>query len=101
MGMAPPVRFLDFISLLVHVSPPRTPLPCRASFAAGGEFVWARVVLAFASASTTVLYCVTPVCILKKKHRARHGCDQGRRGEGRGEAAAEKGGESAKGMHVT
>ena len=46
MGMAPPVRFLDFVSLLVHVSPPRTPLPCRASFAAGGEFVWARVVLA-------------------------------------------------------
>ena len=46
MGMAPPVRFLDFISLLVHVSPPRASLPCRASFAAGGEFGWARVVLA-------------------------------------------------------
>ena len=41
----PRVHFLHFISLLVHVSPPRTPLPCRASFAAGGEFGWARVVL--------------------------------------------------------
>ena len=46
MGMPPLVHFLDFISLLVHVSPPRTSLPCRASFAAGGEFGWARVVLA-------------------------------------------------------
>ena len=42
----PLVHFLHFISLLVHVSPPCASLPCHASFAAGGEFGWARVVLA-------------------------------------------------------
>ena len=46
MGMAPLVHFLNFISLLVHVSPPRASLPCHVSFTAGGEFGWARVVLA-------------------------------------------------------
>ena len=46
MGMPPPVHFLNFISLLVHVSPPCASLPCQASFTAGGEFVLARVVLA-------------------------------------------------------
>ena len=45
-GNAPPFHFLNFISLLSYVSPPRASLPCRASFAAGGEFGWARVVLA-------------------------------------------------------
>ena len=42
----PLVHFLNTISLLVHVSPPRASLPCRASFTAGCEFGWARVVLA-------------------------------------------------------
>ena len=46
MGMAPLVHFLDFISLLGYVSPPCASLPCHASFAAAGEFGWARVVLA-------------------------------------------------------
>ena len=46
MGMPPLVYFLNFISLLVHVSPPCASLPCHASFAAGGEFGWARFVLA-------------------------------------------------------
>ena len=46
MGMPALVHFLDFISLLVHVSPPRASLPCHASFTEGGEFGWARVVLA-------------------------------------------------------
>ena len=46
MGMAPLVHFLNLFSLLVYVSPPRASLLCHASFAAGGEFVWARVVLA-------------------------------------------------------
>ena len=46
MGMPPRVHFLNFISLLVYVSPPCASLPCHASFAAGGEFGWARVVLA-------------------------------------------------------
>ena len=45
MGMPPLVHFLNFISLLVHVSPPRASVPCHASFAAAGEFGWARVVL--------------------------------------------------------
>ena len=42
----PLVHFLDFISLLVHVSPPCASLPCHASFAAASEFSWASVVLA-------------------------------------------------------
>ena len=48
MGMPPPplVHFLNFVSLLVHISPPCASLPCHASFAAAGEFGWARVVLA-------------------------------------------------------
>ena len=50
MGMPPPppptVHFLNFISLLVYVSPPCASLPCHASFAAASEFGWARVVLA-------------------------------------------------------
>ena len=46
MGMPPLVHFLDFIFLLVNVSPPCPSLPCHASFAAASEFVWARVVLA-------------------------------------------------------
>ena len=46
IGMPPLVHFLDFISLLVHVSPPCASLPCHASFAAASEFSWARVVLA-------------------------------------------------------
>ena len=46
MGMPPRVHFLNFISLLVHVSPPRASLSCHVSFATGGEFGWARVVLA-------------------------------------------------------
>ena len=46
MGMHPLVHFLHFTSLLVHVSPPCASLPCHASFAAGGEFDWVRVVLA-------------------------------------------------------
>ena len=47
MGMPPLVHFLNTISLLVYVSPPRASLPCHASFlAAGGEFGWARVGLA-------------------------------------------------------
>ena len=45
MGMPPLVHFLNFISLLVHVSPPRASVHCHASFAAAGEFGWARVVL--------------------------------------------------------
>ena len=45
MGMAPPVHFLHFISLLVYVSPPCASLPCHASFTAESEFGWARVVL--------------------------------------------------------
>ena len=46
MGMPHFLHFLDFISLLGYVCPPRASLPCRASFAAAGEFGWARVVLA-------------------------------------------------------
>ena len=47
MGMPPLVHFLNTISVLVYVSPPRTYLPCRASFlAARSGFGWARVVLA-------------------------------------------------------
>ena len=46
MGMPPRVHFLNFISLLVYVSPPCASLPCHASFAAASGFVWARVVLA-------------------------------------------------------
>ena len=46
MGMPPLVHFLNFISLLVHISPPCASLPCHASIAAVGEFGWARVVLA-------------------------------------------------------
>ena len=46
MGMPPLVHFLDFISLLVYVSHQHASLPCHASFAAVGEFGWARVVLA-------------------------------------------------------
>ena len=47
MGMPPLVHFLNFISLLVYVSPPCASLPCHASFlAARSEFSWARVVLA-------------------------------------------------------
>ena len=43
----PPVHFLNFISVLVYVSPPCASLPCHASFlAARSEFSWARVVLA-------------------------------------------------------
>ena len=42
----PFVHFLDFISLLVYVSHQHASLPCHASFAAVGEFGWARVVLA-------------------------------------------------------
>ena len=45
-GNAPLVHFLDFIFLLVNVSPPCDSLPCHASFAAASEFGWARVVLA-------------------------------------------------------
>ena len=45
-GNAPPVHFLDFISLLVYVSHQHASLPCHVSFTAGGEFGWARVVLA-------------------------------------------------------
>ena len=45
-GNAPPVNLLNLISLLVYVSPPCASLPCHASFAAGGEFGWAWVVLA-------------------------------------------------------
>ena len=46
-GNAPLVHFLNFISLLVYVSPPCASLPCHASFAAArSEFGWARVVLA-------------------------------------------------------
>ena len=42
-----PVHFLDFISLLVYVSPPRASLPCHASFlAARSGCGWARGVLA-------------------------------------------------------
>ena len=44
MGMPPLVHFLNFISLLVHISPPCASLPCHASFAAASEFGWARVV---------------------------------------------------------
>ena len=46
MGMPPLVHFLDFISLLSYVSHQHASLPCHASFAAAGEFGWARVVLA-------------------------------------------------------
>ena len=46
MGMPPLVHFLNTISVLVYVSPPRASLPCHVSFTAGGEFGWARVVLA-------------------------------------------------------
>ena len=42
----PPVDFLNFISLLVHVSPPCASLPCHASFLTVREFGWAGVVLA-------------------------------------------------------
>ena len=41
----PPVHFLNFISLLVHVSPPCASLPCHASCPPAGEVGWARVVL--------------------------------------------------------
>ena len=41
----PLVHFLNFISLLVYVSPPCTSLPCHVSFLAGREFGWARVVM--------------------------------------------------------
>ena len=46
MGMPPLEHFLNFISLLVYVSPPCASLPCHASFAAASGFGWARVVLA-------------------------------------------------------
>ena len=46
MGMPPLVHFLDIMSLLGYVSPTCASLPCHASFTAGGEFGWARVVLA-------------------------------------------------------
>ena len=46
MGMPPRVHFLNFISLLVYVSPPCASLPCHVSFATGGKLGWARVVLA-------------------------------------------------------
>ena len=46
MGMPHFLHFLDFISHLGYVSPPCASLPCHASFAAAGEFGWARVVLA-------------------------------------------------------
>ena len=46
MGMPPLVHFLDIMSLLGYVSPPCASLPCHASFTAGGEFGWSRVVLA-------------------------------------------------------
>ena len=46
MGMPPLVHFLDFISLLVYVSHQHASLPCHVSFTTGGEFGWARVVLA-------------------------------------------------------
>ena len=46
MGMPPLVHFLDIMSLLGYVSPPCASLPCHASFTAGCEFGWARVVLA-------------------------------------------------------
>ena len=36
MGMPPLVHFLDFISLLVYVSPPCASLPCHASFLTEG-----------------------------------------------------------------
>ena len=42
----PLVHFLDILSLLGYVSPTCASLPCHASFTAGGEFGWARVVLA-------------------------------------------------------
>ena len=42
MGMPPLVHFQNFISLLVYVSPPCASLPCHASFAAVGEFGWAK-----------------------------------------------------------
>ena len=40
------MHFLNFISLLVYVSPPCASLPCHASFTAVSEFGWARFVLA-------------------------------------------------------
>ena len=46
MGLPPLVHSLNFISLLVYVSPPCASLPCHASFLAVCEFGWARVVLA-------------------------------------------------------
>ena len=46
MGMPPLVHFLDFISLLVHVSPPCASLPCHAFLLTVREFGWARFVLA-------------------------------------------------------
>ena len=46
MGMPPRVHFLNFISLLVYVSPPCASLPCHASCPPVGEFGWARVGLA-------------------------------------------------------
>ena len=52
MGMPPFVHFLNFISLLVYVSPPCASLPCHVSFAAAGEFGWARVVLAARAPAT-------------------------------------------------
>ena len=52
MGMPPLVHFLNFISLLVYVSPPCASLPCHVSFAAAGEFGWARVVLAARAPAT-------------------------------------------------
>ena len=32
-------------------------------------------------AACAVLYCVTPVCVLRENHRARRSCDRGRREE--------------------
>ena len=46
MGMPTLVHLLYFISLLVYISPPRASHSCHVSFTAGGEFGWARVVLA-------------------------------------------------------
>ena len=53
MGMPPFVHFLNFISLLVYVSPPCASLPCHVSFATAGEFGWARVVLAARAPAAT------------------------------------------------
>ena len=46
MGMPPLVHFLDSISLLVYVSPPRASLPYHVPITAASEFGWARAVLA-------------------------------------------------------